>query len=209
MICIECGNHCNSLKKVLCQFCGKKVDKYAQTSDTYKFIDCLLLKDQVLRHLLLNQEINSLRIASAAGWQLLPHLFLYYSGLAISKVSIETVEVDLLIANPIFQMAALGLYILFTHLLLSGIGLRNLAFVICASSFFSFFKVIFVLWEYQDVQFYAALEILNCCSNVCALKCFESDHFKACFAVLISKVASYVLVLYIFQPEVLMSLVRP
>lgn len=200
MICIECGKDAGKpQRKIMCQSCGQKIDKYLHTNYAYRFIDCIVLRDQVFRHLFLNQELSLYRFLCAIGSQVLPHLFLYYSRLSVTRMSLEADEIDLHLEDPAFQICALILYILLVYIFFRSLSMIMIAFCICSSSFFSLFKIIFVLWKYQKVHFYVALEILNCCSNICALKCFEKDYFKVYATVMVSKIASYTLMMHIFD----------
>lgn len=64
MICIECGHHVTSLyqqysssniRLTACPRCGKFADKYIEHDDVLIFIDLILIKPQVYRHLAFNR----------------------------------------------------------------------------------------------------------------------------------------------------------
>lgn len=201
MFCIECKkeNEDSEHRKILCKFCGRKMDKYTQTNDTLKYIDCLLLKDQVFRHYLNNHKIDLGRLVYIYIWQLIPTIMLRFSNTGISKMQIEELEVDFHLDSIIFQSASQGLYILLLYILLHNIPFLKLMYSIHFSSFYNLFKIIFAVWEYREIQFYVILEILNCCSNVCALKCFDEEHLRICSTVLVSKIVSYGILMYMFN----------
>lgn len=195
MFCIECkgsaddSNH----KKIMCKLCGKKIDKYTQLNNTYSIIDCLLLKDQVFRHFILNNKNTTDGIFQLLIIHFSVLLVIKLSNLRISKVIIKDLYLDLQIESPMFQILCFTTYLAILSLFLSRIGAAKLLFCILFSSFFSIFKVIFALWQYKDIQYYLIVEILNCCSNICALKCFDNNHLKICILVMLSKIASFIL----------------
>ncbi|ELA41995.1 uncharacterized protein VICG_01012 [Vittaforma corneae ATCC 50505] len=201
MFCVECRRRSvdSENKKIICTFCGKKIDKYTQANDTFKHIDCLLLKDQVFRHYLINHKITLDRFVCIYIWQLIPNILLHFSNVSISKMQIEELEVNLYFGNVLFQVTSQAFYTLLLYTLLGSVPFFKLLYSIHFSSFYNLFKIVFAVWEYKEIQFYAILEILNCCSNVCALKCFDEDHLKICSTVLISKIASYGILVYIFN----------
>lgn len=197
MFCIECENQ-NQNKKFLCKFCGKKTDKYLYTSNTYKFIDCILLKDQVYRHFILNHKINIESLFYTAILYFLPNILIFFSNIKISKLELDDLLIDFHFDNIIFQVFNQILYLFILIVIFKNISKDLLIYSICFSSFFSFFKIFFIIWECQDVQFYVILDILNCCSNVCALKCFQKNPMYICMVVLGSKIFSYIILGYFF-----------
>lgn len=189
MFCVECSKQVDTClgKKILCKFCGMKYDKYNQTNDTYKFIDCLLLKEPVFRHYTLNKPANFERLFFLISIQIGVLFSIQLSNLKISTMLIRGIEYDMMFDRILTQTISQLIYILILHLLLRNIGFLKIAYCILFSSFFNLFKVLFVLWQYRDVQYYMIIETLNCCSNICALKSFSNNHPKICFVVIVSK----------------------
>ncbi|KAM0680405.1 sterol homeostasis protein [Glugoides intestinalis] len=201
MFCIECKGFVNDLKnkKVMCKYCGKKIDKYMQLNNTYKLIDCLLLKDQVFRHFILNNKNTTYSIFEQLGIHFSVLLIIKLSNLRITKVFFKGFYLDLQFESPMFQIFSFVVYILLLNIFTHRIRFSTLLFCILFSSFFNIFKIIFSFWQYNDIQYYLIIEILNCCSNICALKCFDNSHLKLCWFVILSKLASFILTKGVFN----------
>jgi hypothetical protein len=203
MFCIECKKENANFenKKILCLFCGKKVDKYIQTNDTYKILDCFLLKQPIFRHYLCNSMLGPSDLLLTLFFQHLSDFLLYFSNTKISKLEIDNIKIGFHFENITFRIICQFLYILFIKISFYNIPFIKLLHAIYFSSFFNYLKIIFAIWEYKDVQYYIILEILNCCSNICALKCYEDNHLKTCFTIIISKILSYAILMYIITSD--------
>ena len=190
MFCIECNKESKHCKQsTLCEFCCKKMDKYETTSQTYIFVDLILLKRTVFRHFLLNQKITFTRFLRIFILQLIiHHIFVDSSFNKTPHLYLKSILLEIT-------------YILLVNLTLhfkSKMTFYKAIFVILFSSFFNYFKILMVLWDYNRHEYYFIVETLNCCSNIVALKIYEPNQILIIFTVLISKVVSHL----IFKPEI-------
>lgn len=160
----------------MCHSCGKKLDKYMQANDALKHIDILLLKEQVFNHELLNVEITSLRYAK--------FLLLYI----LTKLVVP--------CNFKRQILKDLFYILFLKVSLARIRFFNLSFAIFFSSFFSYFKIVFMFLNYEHAAYDRILEFLDFCSNVCAIKSLEKNYFTIFSGFILSKMLALALLEY-------------
>lgn len=191
MICVECRESENSHRRAgtLCATCNKTIDRYAQACETYRYIDCLLLKDQVFRHYLLNIGITPSRYLKIVLLQLVSTIVLQIpSGSLVPSSASCLTELQA-------QVLITLLYVCLLCAIFRSIGWYKIAFAVLFSSFFNYFRIIFVLWEYRDPQYHAVLELLNCCANITALKCFNSHRLKVLLAVLFSRAICWLVVL--------------
>lgn len=185
MICVECREPASDhgTTKTLCIHCNRRIDRYAQTSDTHRYVDCLLLKDQVFRHYLLNTEITPSRYLKVSLLQLVSMMVLQVpTGIPKSGSALGLHFTELKV-----QLLITPLYILLLGTAFRSVGWYKITFIVLFSSFFSYFRIVFVLWEYRDPQYHAVLELLNCCANITALKCFDSHRLKVLLFVLLSR----------------------
>lgn len=203
MICVECMSEVTSeyKKKVICKYCNKKIDKYRQTSNSLKYIDCLLLKPQIFVHFLINFEISNIRLVRTSLLQLLS-IFTMNSAYANDKKAMN-VTLDINISECSFQILSFISYFTLMCLSFRKLGIRKALFTLLFSSFFNLFKLMFSLWRYESIYSYLILEVLNFCSNVAAFKCFDSDHKRVFTSVLTCKVLSYAITVFITSQDTL------
>lgn len=181
MICVECGRQGASQggSKAQCIHCNERMDKYAQASEAYGYIDCLLLKEEAFRHYLLNVPVTPLRYLKIVLFQLMSMAAIQIPG----TPKLSCVQ-DLL--GWKVQVFITLLHVLVLAMIFRSAGWQKISFAVLFSSFFSYFRIILVLWE-CDPHYNVILELLNCCANITALKCFDDRHLRVLQAVFISR----------------------
>lgn len=191
MICVECNFVVPAMREpcVLCPKCGLKIDKYSGTSDTYKILDCLLLKQQVFCHFLVNCKIPPFRFFKFLFFQLAISLFCFNSSVfAENSYFIRAIYSDLFYTVLVTTL----LHYKFRP---GNISYYNIVFGLVFSSFYNYLKILFVIWQYSELYYFFVLEMMNTFSNICALKANGINHLHCLVLVLLSKGCSWMIYL--------------
>lgn len=117
IVCVECSSlvpQCFDSQQLFCPACLQKVDRFQEVSQTYRLIGLLLLKKNVLRHLLLNRQRDTLEICRIAILHLIAHCAAWLFGLSMTPLAVAGLgcaRVDLQYSAPVTQILCYVLYI--------------------------------------------------------------------------------------------------
>lgn len=202
-ICVECFT--KPICKKICPNCHKKADKYEELTATIKIIDLLLFKKQVFAHFLINRNrrpIDYLRPIILLAFSIyFPWIFqLELSKLKIDSASTKDItEVDFFYNTHIPQIIGVFLYFLFLTIFFRSISFYNLFYSVIFSSFYSYFKIAFSLWNYSKIQYFIIAEFLSCVGNITGIGCFEEDNGRVITGVVVAKFMSISIVILLYN----------
>lgn len=201
-VCVECLNTKSQqeYEKVVCVQCGKKTDKYREVNTTYRLIDLLLLKEGVFRHYLINKRTSMVELFILVLLHSLTFLITQISQIEIKLLiikgnpsySIDMCYTDAYVQASLFILYTAGLVLLFKQL--------NVLLVVRAvlfSSFPNIFKILLVLWEYSQPQYYIILDLINSYSNIVALSTLTNDFRISLSTILLLKLICMLIVVII------------
>ncbi|KAF9764587.1 Protein arv1 like protein [Nosema granulosis] len=197
-ICIECGEKnkilFSSKQTVLsCKSCLKKMDKYFEVNDTLLFIDILLLKKEVFRHLIFNRKPTKIipfyflsRIAFLARYH-----FLFSNNLKFVYL------IYFLILSQSFEIVST--YVLFL-VCKNKIQIGLLWNTIVQTSFYYLFVFVMIVWGYSEIEYYILVEFLVLLSNAIGLSCVTDNSIEAMFSFLSAfKALNYLICSYLLN----------
>ncbi|KAI5177067.1 lipid intermediate transporter [Pancytospora epiphaga] len=201
-VCIECSTQATpgAQSKLYCRSCHKKMDKYYEVNNTLKIIDLILLKEPIFRHFLFNSAHSNWNIAMLIFFYFCALCSIRISDLQISTLKIRTdklIEINLFYTSIITQLTTTFIYVACLRLAFSKISFRSFIHALLVGSFYSGFKIVFSVWNYNVVHYFIIIDILSACGNMFALYCLESDFTKVSSSILMAKILSVVLSLNI------------
>ncbi|KAI9591905.1 Arv1 protein [Syncephalis fuscata] len=193
MLCVECGRPANTLyteyskgniRLTPCEFCKRFVDKYVELDFVIIFIDLLLHKPQVYRHLLFNRlEYHD------KGFH--PSIVKLGVLLVLFDVYIRWYRLEQYYASVIphfFQLSALTQYIYLLLLCTIELGVFHatirymvwllyakkhpiikynyLSMALIISSFSKLLLILMVIWEYSRLEYARLLGLFEITSNL-------------------------------------------
>jgi hypothetical protein len=205
MKCVECGEAVlhvyrefskGNIRLTRCSACGAIADKYIEFESILLFLDLLLLKPQVYRHLLFNAQNNKGPVL----WRLIP-AFLLCDAFLMSR-NAPALPASTLILQAALEFAAFVL----VAWRLAGWFLGEAFNALIISSFGKLLAVLMMIWDYDPLH-----ETLLLCfvlaSNSIAVSLLSSKSFSLIKAFLIIAAARTGQLLFrtwflpVFEPE--------
>lgn len=179
-VCVECLNTKSQqeYEKVVCVQCGKKTDKYREVNTTYRLIDLLLLKEGVFRHYLINKRTSMVELFILVLLHSLTFLITQISQIEIKLLIIKgnpSYSIDMCYTDAYVQASLFILYTAGLVLLFKQLDVLLVVRAVLFSSFPNIFKILLVLWEYSQPQYYIILDLINSYSNIVALSTLTND----------------------------------
>ncbi|KAK9452596.1 Arv1-like family-domain-containing protein [Dipodascopsis uninucleata] len=227
MMCIECAHpvtslyteySSNNIRLTACPNCNKFADKYIEHDSVLIFIDLVLIKPQVYRHLTFNRLSISPHLQSAVRKMfILITLFdVYLTWARVEKVGrIESSSGLDSPTNAILKLPVLGQYLFFivyclTETLTSHVVLRwlgqfvvsdrakfdpnTISIALLISSATKLFPILMVIWSYDIPAAAKAVGWAVNVNNVEALNIvLGCGHIRACLLLIIAAVARNIL----------------
>ncbi|KAI8921536.1 Arv1 protein [Entophlyctis helioformis] len=208
-VCIECGEPVNNLyieygrgniKLLQCDKCQTFADKYLEYDFVIIFIDMLLHKRPVYRHLLFNRLSYT-----PAGWNsglvklaiLLVLFEVYMKWFRLDRMDKAVAPAHVALhAQYIYILGICAIETFMFHLgvrLCAGIVTRGtltrqqynqMSMALVVSSFGKILLIVMVVWDYGNLDPSFLVNVLVCTSNMEALSVFLKTRFATTFAVL-------------------------
>lgn len=192
-ICVECKQPERETCKSICKHCGLKIDKYKESSTTFKIIDIILLKQTALRHQLINQPRSVENILTGIILLIISGMAPHISNIEISQLRIgDSAYVDLFYENFKLQIVTKILYFICLKLMFWRICIFNIFYILTILSFFNYFRIAFSLWKYSEIRYFMIADILGVYSEICCIECLDSRlnvYSKVIFAKIVSIVS--------------------
>lgn len=151
---------------------------YREVTSTYRIIDLILLKKGVFRHYLLNRPAGTLYLLAL----LLCHVVTFYApqicNLKVQRLAViseEFTEIELFYSNAFLQTCLFIAYVSSLTFLCRNTGVFLVIYSIVFSSFFNFIKMLLVLWNSTQPEYFILVDLLCCCSNTVAFSSIARD----------------------------------
>jgi lipid intermediate transporter len=195
-VCINCGIRysnmytINSNNILKCKKCTKRIDKYFELNNTLLLIDLLLLKKEVIRHIIYNRMITTKRFGTYTSLLYLSNILRFCANYSLSDV----------LSCSVYLFMEFMLYFIFikTYLKLEWKNIRQTLLL----SFYWFFYYFMVIWKYEEIEYTIIVEFLVLVGNSVGLSCVcdyrLEEVFITCF---VSRILSNVLVNYIIKDK--------
>lgn len=201
-VCVECLNTKSQqeYEKVVCVQCGKKTDKYREVNTTYRLIDLLLLKEGVFRHYLINKRTSMVELFILVLLHSLTFLITQISQIEIKLLIIKgnpSYSIDMCYTDAYVQASLFILYTAGLILLFKQLDVLLVVRAVLFSSFPNIFKILLVLWEYSQPQYYIILDLINSYSNIVALSTLTNDFRISLSTILLLKLICMLIVVII------------
>ncbi|RKP08548.1 Arv1 protein [Thamnocephalis sphaerospora] len=225
MLCVECGRPVNTLyteyskgniRLTPCDACGRFVDKYVELDFVVIFIDLLLHKPQVYRHLLFNRleyydKGFHPSVAKLAVLLVLFDVYIrwyrlerYYADVMPEFFShnalVQYVYLLLLcvIELCVFHIVTRWLVWLWFYKRHPIINYNYLSMALTISSFSKLLLILMVIWDYSRLEYARVLGLFEITSNLEAISVFLGSNLKATLPILVAGVAARWLTQYVF-----------
>ncbi|KAI8978534.1 Arv1 protein, partial [Pilobolus umbonatus] len=205
-ICVECGASVHNLytqyskdniRLTTCEECNQFADKYIEHDFVIIFIDMLLHKPQVYRHLLYN------RISEQKGVE--PHVFRFAILLILFEVYIKWFRLeryhsdyDTILHQPLYYqylyILTLCIYefivfhcsvIALVRFYVKQVKYNYVSMALIISSFGKMLLILMVIWDYRQLEYSWLVSIIVLASNTEALSVYLNlSYFKTLFIIL-------------------------
>lgn len=166
-----------------CKKCTKSIDKYFELNNTLLLIDLLLLKKEVIRHVIYNRLITPQRFVSYT-------ILLYLSNIFKCCTIYSLPD---FFETSICLFMEFMLYFVFIKIYLK-LEWRNIRQTLLLS-FYWIFYYFMVIWKYEEMEYTIIVEFFVLVSNSVGLSCVCDCRLEEVFiSCLISRILSNVLV---------------
>jgi hypothetical protein len=179
-VCISCGHHVDSLTRsygkgnvqlIKCGVCNNFADKYVENESIIIFLDMLLQKPAVYRHLLLNQSLSRDRLISISRRLfVLLILFEVYARWSMLRLDNFLVQYLYLLSLCFLEFSVYHIALRFIiYYLYKSNALDDITCAIIISSFGKLLLLCLSIWDYNDLKHQWLLSLVILMTNSVAL----------------------------------------